>query len=206
MGPRHQWRGWRKSVDKRCGDLKRTVNTTGRSREQVRGSIVVSISACHAEDPGSIPGRGACGNPTRDRSFPRLSVSRLPSNCLTKLPAAGCLSAVLRLCLISVCAGLQLQQVRGSIVVSISACHAEDPGSIPGRGVAMAPPDGLATLTSRASGHATSSRWLAHIECTDAVACSMALLRLGDRCPLPADDLRHMRSGYFAHEQFSDPW
>ena len=26
--------------------------------EQVRGSIVVSISACHAEDPGSIPGRG----------------------------------------------------------------------------------------------------------------------------------------------------
>ena len=23
------------------------------------GSIVVSISACHAEDPGSIPGRGA---------------------------------------------------------------------------------------------------------------------------------------------------
>ena len=25
---------------------------------QVLGSIVVSISACHAEDPGSIPGRG----------------------------------------------------------------------------------------------------------------------------------------------------
>ena len=25
---------------------------------EVRGSIVVSISACHAEDPGSIPGRG----------------------------------------------------------------------------------------------------------------------------------------------------
>ena len=25
---------------------------------QVRGSIVVSISACHAEDPGSIPGHG----------------------------------------------------------------------------------------------------------------------------------------------------
>ena len=24
----------------------------------IRGSIVVSISACHAEDPGSIPGRG----------------------------------------------------------------------------------------------------------------------------------------------------
>ena len=26
--------------------------------KQVLGSIVVSISACHAEDPGSIPGRG----------------------------------------------------------------------------------------------------------------------------------------------------
>ena len=26
--------------------------------KQIRGSIVVSISACHAEDPGSIPGRG----------------------------------------------------------------------------------------------------------------------------------------------------
>ena len=24
--------------------------------QQIRGSIVVSISACHAEDPGSIPG------------------------------------------------------------------------------------------------------------------------------------------------------
>ena len=25
---------------------------------QIRGSIVVNISACHAEDPDSIPGRG----------------------------------------------------------------------------------------------------------------------------------------------------
>merc|ERR1712016_322254 len=31
---------------------------------------------------------------------------------------------------------LQIKHVRGSIVVSISACHAEDPGSIPGRGAA----------------------------------------------------------------------
>ena len=28
------------------------------SSRHVLGSIVVSISACHAEDPGSIPGRG----------------------------------------------------------------------------------------------------------------------------------------------------
>ena len=25
---------------------------------QFRGNIMVNISACHAEDPGSIPGRG----------------------------------------------------------------------------------------------------------------------------------------------------
>ena len=30
-------------------------------------------------------------------------------------------------------------QSRGSIMVRISACHAEDPGSIPGRGVASLP-------------------------------------------------------------------
>ena len=32
---------------------------------QVRDSIVVSISACHAEDPGSIPGRGTLSLRTR---------------------------------------------------------------------------------------------------------------------------------------------
>jgi hypothetical protein len=32
-------------------------------RSQIRGSIVVSISACHAEDPGSIPGRGVSQSP-----------------------------------------------------------------------------------------------------------------------------------------------
>ena len=32
-----------------------------RTPHQLRDSIVVSISACHAEDPGSIPGRGIFG-------------------------------------------------------------------------------------------------------------------------------------------------
>ena len=45
---------------RRCRHLK---NVGGKQTAgvifQVRGSIVVSISACHAEDPGSIPGRGA---------------------------------------------------------------------------------------------------------------------------------------------------
>ena len=31
-------------------------------RYQIRCSIVVSISACHAEDPGSIPGGGVCAS------------------------------------------------------------------------------------------------------------------------------------------------
>ena len=32
-------------------------------KSQIRVSIVVSISACHADDPGSIPGRGTFGAP-----------------------------------------------------------------------------------------------------------------------------------------------
>jgi len=28
------------------------------AKNKIRGSIVVNISACHAEDPGSIPSRG----------------------------------------------------------------------------------------------------------------------------------------------------
>ena len=34
------------------------MNSLTCKARQVLGSIVVSISACHAEDPGSIPGRG----------------------------------------------------------------------------------------------------------------------------------------------------
>ena len=37
-------------------------------------------------------------------------------------------------CIISAECSADVQPVLGSIVVSISACHAEDPGSIPGRG------------------------------------------------------------------------
>ena len=40
--------------------------------------------------------------------------------------------------------GGRCTKVRGSIVVSISACHAEDPGSIPGRGGEHCSPQGLA--------------------------------------------------------------
>ena len=49
----------RHSVSRACG----VVGASAKRRLQVRGSIVVSISACHAEDPGSIPGRGVCANP-----------------------------------------------------------------------------------------------------------------------------------------------
>ena len=36
----------------------RSLGALNRHSCHIRGSIVVSISACHAEDPGSIPGRG----------------------------------------------------------------------------------------------------------------------------------------------------
>ena len=41
---------------------KPSLSLSSRSKSleyQFRDSIVVSISACHADDPGSIPGRGA---------------------------------------------------------------------------------------------------------------------------------------------------
>ena len=88
---------------------------------------------------------------------------------------------------------MSISQIRGSIVVSISACHAEGPGSIPGRG-------GPRALRWPGSPHQPGSgcgawpRWVFPAECTGAVACSMALLRFGDRWALPGDDLRRMQS------------
>ena len=52
----------------------------------IRGSIVVSISACHADDPGSIPGRGVFidfhtgGLVNCRRFFMLLSPSRVAEN------------------------------------------------------------------------------------------------------------------------------
>ena len=41
-----------------CSRLECSGMIVDSPNHQIRGSIVVSISACHAEDPGSIPGRG----------------------------------------------------------------------------------------------------------------------------------------------------
>ena len=51
-------------------------------------------------------------------------------------PATACCARVLQACdtNIMIACGNPHNHIRGSIVVSISACHAEDPGSIPGRG------------------------------------------------------------------------
>ena len=43
---------------KRSAQRQRAVELVPCRADQIRGSIVVSISACHAEAPGSIPGRG----------------------------------------------------------------------------------------------------------------------------------------------------
>ena len=45
---------------------------------------------------------------------------------------------------------LKVPNIRDSIVVSISACHAADPGSIPGRGICFAPAAKAWPLTSQA--------------------------------------------------------
>ena len=47
----------RKESDRRAVYLN-VYDMVSASSHRVLGSIVVSISACHAEDPGSIPGRG----------------------------------------------------------------------------------------------------------------------------------------------------
>ena len=66
--------------------------TSSAGHFQIRGSIVVSISACHAEDPGSIPGRGVHCNssgakpsqllaqPLAMRS-PRVVCEAMPKTC-----------------------------------------------------------------------------------------------------------------------------
>jgi hypothetical protein len=43
---------------------------------EIRDSIVVSISACHADDPGSIPGRGVFFSPLFIQSHFKLSHNR----------------------------------------------------------------------------------------------------------------------------------
>ena len=134
--------------------------------QQIRGSIVVSISACHAEDPGSIPGCVAfllirpwschCHQDIAKQPGTRLAGTSLEWRTLAIWPPGGsthpsapesgnigpgsefrnttntvkchnCFNLIANM-------SCRSHQIRGSIVVSISACHAEDPGSIPGRG------------------------------------------------------------------------
>ena len=67
-----------------CGQLIKiafsSMCDTG-ERNHIRGSIVVSISACHAEDPGSIPGRGV----SRSMSCVTYSVWYTDANLKTML-------------------------------------------------------------------------------------------------------------------------
>ena len=86
----------------------------------IRGSIVVSISACHAEDPGSIPGRGGALLATEagtGRARRRASVARVTARTVTCL-ADSALRA----------------KSRCNMPAGTPARHAKIPGSIPGRG------------------------------------------------------------------------
>ena len=102
-------------------------------KNHFRGSIAVNISARHAEDLGSIPGRGVLSSPGLAAAM-AVHLARLAATANAYIlvhrppvyhgawtPGFNATSAKSTI-------------LRGSIVVSISARHAEDPGSIPGRG------------------------------------------------------------------------
>ena len=90
-------------------------------------SIVVSIPACHACDPGSIPANGASCLAIV-MSHPH---SYYPSSQSTGYSVR---SEGERNMIATSALGLPIPGCRCSIVVSIPACHAGDPGSIPGNG------------------------------------------------------------------------
>ena len=66
-------------VDFQPPRAQRLGSTLGTMLTHLRGSIVVSISACHAEDPGSIPGRGVLTPSAGDADYQALGKGRLPA-------------------------------------------------------------------------------------------------------------------------------
>ena len=85
---------------------------------QVLDSLVVRISACHVEGPGSMV--STLDSESSDPS------SNLGGTCFwLQVFAIGIFISVQL---------FQILQVLDSLVVRISACHVEGPGSIPGRG------------------------------------------------------------------------
>ena len=134
------------------------VNYFGRLT-MVCGSIVVSISACHAEDPGSIPGRGGALLATEagtGRALRRASVARVTARTVTCL-ADSALRA----------------KSRCNMPAGTPARHAKIPGSIPGRGAQHA-------HAARRAGH--GPRAVAHMGrprhcCTPGTSALRPLLR-----------------------------
>ena len=88
---------------------------------------MVRTSRCGRDNPGSTPGAviidihtsGQCIHYSLDNGRLKTSndkpINRFPENTSRRTVS-------------------RIFEIRGSIVVSISACHADDPGSIPGRG------------------------------------------------------------------------
>ena len=104
----------------------------GSSHQALKGTWCSGItSASHAEGPGfksqCVHASEASSSETQVHPQPLLSAWA----CLLKPFWA------FRLRCSSYSHGSPAKHIRGSIVVSISACHAEDPGSIPGRGVSL---------------------------------------------------------------------
>ena len=106
-----------------------------------RCSIVVSKPGCHAGDPGSIPGNGASCLAIVMSHPEGFDPSSQSAGYSVRSEREGNWIATSAL-------GLPIPGGRCSIVVSIPACHAGDPGSIPGNGasclaIVMSHPEGF---------------------------------------------------------------
>ena len=110
-----------------------------------RWSIVVSIPACHAGDPCSIPGNGA--------SYLAIAMSHPVGFYLSSQSAGYSVRSELEGIWIATSALGPIPGRRCSIVVSIPPCHAGDPGSIPGNSASC-----LAIVMSHPEGFYSSSQ------------------------------------------------
>ena len=94
----HAWRMLRPTSPKQWKCLATAESL--RLQHQIRCSIVVSISACHAEDPGSIPGGGVC--PSLWTGSGMLTLARVdctPPRAKRHSPSSAAFKAVRHACL-----------------------------------------------------------------------------------------------------------
>ena len=77
------------------------------------------------------------GFKSRGVETPRGSIPPPLRSCIFNFGIVTFFSSILATTRLRALAELSAAEFRDSVVVSISACHADDPGSIPGRGVLL---------------------------------------------------------------------